>query len=389
MEKVKESIYRLEKYIKTHGYKGYDPYDILNSPLRVLHLNRYISSVAIQISKRIPFNFRPFLTIKKDYNSKALGLLLKAYCQLYRLHPEVEFKKSADEILQILLNLQSKNYSGACWGYNFDWSTPGSYLPAYTPSVVVTSFVVDGLNEYREVFKNEEVKELILSSTEYVIKDLKLRDNGKGLYIPYTHISTGLCYNASLLGAEILIKAFRINGNEEFKDIALKVAQTVLEKQKEDGHWKYSLNLNSGVERDQVDFHQGFVLVSLHNILKYSGISKHSEYESALKKGLRYYIERQFDKNGRAFYRLPKKFPADIHHQAQGIITCAALREYDDRALKYANLIAEWTINNMQAREGYFYYRKYRWLTNKIAFMRWGQAWMLLALTTLENENRK
>jgi len=32
-------------------------------------------------------------------------------------------------------------------------------------------------------------------------------------------------------------------------------------------------------------------------------------------------------------------------------------------------------------RRGYFYFRKGRYLTNKIPYMRWGQAWAFHALT--------
>jgi hypothetical protein len=38
----------------------------------------------------------------------------------------------------------------------------------------------------------------------------------------------------------------------------------------------------------------------------------------------------------------------------------------------------------MQDKEGYFYYQIYPLIINKIPYMRWGQAWMLLALSTLD-----
>jgi hypothetical protein len=42
-----------------------------------------------------------------------------------------------------------------------------------------------------------------------------------------------------------------------------------------------------------------------------------------------------------------------------------------------------WAIDNMQDKEGYFYYQKKRWYKNKIDYMRWSQAWMFYALTQL------
>jgi len=38
-------------------------------------------------------------------------------------------------------------------------------------------------------------------------------------------------------------------------------------------------------------------------------------------------------------------------------------------------------IVNMQAPEGFFYFQKHRWYTNRIPYMRWGQAWAFHALT--------
>ena len=76
---------------------------------------------------------------------------------------------------------------------------------------------------------------------------------------------------------------------------------------------------------------------------------------------------------------MPKKYPIDIHNQAQGIITFSKLSEFDDKYGNFAETILKWTINNMQDKKGYYYYRKYKHFTNKISYMRWGQAWMLLA----------
>jgi hypothetical protein len=42
--------------------------------------------------------------------------------------------------------------------------------------------------------------------------------------------------------------------------------------------------------------------------------------------------------------------------------------------------VAEWTITNMQDKTGYFYYRKYPFITNKTATLHWGQATMFAAL---------
>jgi hypothetical protein len=51
-----------------------------------------------------------------------------------------------------------------------------------------------------------------------------------------------------------------------------------------------------------------------------------------------------------------------------------------------AQTVARWTIANMQDPSGYFYFRKYRFMTNKTATLHWGQATMLHALACLTLE---
>jgi len=74
-------------------------------------------------------------------------------------------------------------------------------------------------------------------------------------------------------------------------------------------------------------------------------------------------------------------YPIDIHCCAQGITTCLKLAQYSEQSLPMAEKIASWTIENMQSEEGYFYYQKTRCYTNRIAYIRWSQAWMFYALS--------
>ena len=46
--------------------------------------------------------------------------------------------------------------------------------------------------------------------------------------------------------------------------------------------------------------------------------------------------------------------------------------------------VAKWTIQHMQDKSGYFYYRKYPLITNKTPTLHWGQATMFAALSLLD-----
>lgn len=379
---VESSLEKLIAYIEKEQFKGYDPYDTLNSFIPFSKMGKWIPAIAIQVQKRNPINIRPFLGIKKGYNPKGMGLFLKAYCKLYKKTKEEHYRQKADEIFNWLKTNYSKNYSGYAWGYNFDWANPGGNLKAYTPSVVVTSFVVDGLMEYYHLFQSKPAKEMVISAAKYIANDLPVTTLEKGISIAYTHQSKGCCYNASLLGAESLAKAYYLSEDKQHLDKAKLAVKYVLSMQKEDGSWFYSYNPAKKTERKQIDFHQGFVLMSLHQYQQYAK-DENPVISKAIEKGLKFYKDEQFFPNGRSLWRLPKEWPVEIHNQAQGIITFTELQHYNDSYSDFANEIAHYTLKNMQSGKGFFYYQKHKNYTNKIPYIRWSQAWMLLALTTL------
>jgi len=129
--------------------------------------------------------------------------------------------------------------------------------------------------------------------------------------------------------------------------------------QKDDGRWNYSFNLETGKERQQIDFHQGFILMSLYNYRKYSGVFNEL-IDRAIEKGIDFYFKNQFFNNGKSKWRIQKVWPVDIHNQAQGIITVSKLANLNKNYLPFAKKNANWTIENMKDERGYFYYKKYK-----------------------------
>jgi hypothetical protein len=278
-----------------------------------------------------------------------------------------------------LLNNYTRGYSGYCWGCNYPWGSFDEYKIAFLPSVVVTSVIIDGIYEYYQITQSPDARDVIISSSEYIIKDIPITSWDDGLSFAYTHISKGVCYNASLHAVEVLARAKSVGAIID--DFLIKDAVSfIIGKQKKDGSWYYSLDTVTMKERRQIDFHQGFILVSLHNIIKLTGFYN-NDIDCAINNGLYFYWNRQFTESGRSLWRLPKKYPIDIHNQSQGIITFSKLSEIDRKYLDYAKIILAWTIQNMQHPTGYFYYRIHRLFKDKTPYIRWGQAWMLLGFS--------
>ena len=96
-DKFANALCRLESWCESEGFKGYDPYDGLNSKffqsLPFIKHNRIARLLWIQFFKRSPINLRPLLGISKDYNPKAMGLFLSGYCNLHILDESSETRE--------------------------------------------------------------------------------------------------------------------------------------------------------------------------------------------------------------------------------------------------------------------------------------------------------
>ncbi|MBM3213283.1 delta-aminolevulinic acid dehydratase, partial [Candidatus Poribacteria bacterium] len=139
---IRLSLTRLKAYIESEQWKGYDPYDALNSPLlKPCSFGRVsIRTLYTQILKKIPVNTRKILMINKGRNPKAMGLFLASYLVMYRTTEHLEYLNKVRFFMDWLLDNSSDGYAGYCWGYNFPWQSGAFFLPAGEPTVVNTCF---------------------------------------------------------------------------------------------------------------------------------------------------------------------------------------------------------------------------------------------------------
>ena len=379
---LKLSHNNLKHYIESENFKGYDPYDTLNSPIPFHWLGKWGPVLAIQFQKRNPFNIRKLLGIKKAHNPKAMGLFLQAYSLQYQQHKSEETLQKMEFFFNWLLENRTNGYDEFCWGYNFDWASPVKFLKKYSPTIVVSGFVAKGIFEYYQATKDPKAVEVLKSIGDFTQNQLAWTKNDTGFCVSYSTQTVDCCYNANMLGAELFARLFYLTNESNYKELAQKMTDFTIAHQQTDGHWNYSIDIKTGKERTQIDFHQGYVLDSIHYVNKYCG--ENEAYLKALKSGTAYYFAKQFNKNGQSIFRVPTEYPVEIHNQSQGIITFTRLAYLSDNYANFATTIAAWTIQNMQNKKGYFYYKKYPFYTIKTPFMRWSQAWMLLALTELK-----
>jgi rhamnogalacturonyl hydrolase YesR len=380
------SLKKLDNYLRYSGFKGYDPYDALNSPKINKIQNHWIKILFTQFFVYSPINFRSFFKVKPGVNPKALGLFLSAYCKMYKnnLIDTDDFTEISSKLENLLFKTKSSGYSGCCWGFNFDWQDIIRYAPKKTPTIVISSYIGQSFLDLYDVTKEEQYLKIAESITQFILKDLHISRFEQGICFSYTPLDSHVVHNANCLGAAFLSRVYSYTHDKTLLEHAKKAFDFTISCQRDDGSWTYRLDPETGKERIQIDFHQGFIIDSLCDHIRYTKTNDET-YMTSLTKAVLFYKNNQFQKGGKAKWRLPSNYPIDIHHLAQGIITCCKMHEVtkDPEYLNFANTIARWTVKNMQDEIGFFYYQKWPLLTNKIDYIRWGQAWMMLALSYL------
>jgi rhamnogalacturonyl hydrolase YesR len=377
---ILNSFALLRQYCESEGYKGYDPYDGLNSPvfqqIQYLSKSRLARLAYIQFFKRSPINFRSIVGIKKDYNSKALGLFLSSYCKLYLLEPNPVHLEKIDFFSDLILHSVSSGYSGACWGYNFDWQARAFFQPKYTPTVVASVFVAESLLDAYAITKEKRLLETARSTCDFILNDLNRNYDSDGNFaFSYSKLDQSIVFNASLLGSRLLARVFYYTQEAILKEEANKSVAYCCNHQKENGQWPYGIyDFHQWVD----SFHTGYNLECLHS---YSQHTNDFRYQPFLEKGFHYYINSFFTGEGIPKYYNNSTYPIDIHAPAQLVITLFKLNRIPAHR-DLLDKVLNWTIQNMQGEKGYFYYQINKYFTSKIAYMRWSQSWMFYALST-------
>jgi hypothetical protein len=370
----------LLQHCRSEDWAGYDPYDALNSPLfqYLPFLNtKSVRLLLTQTLKRSPINFRSLLLVPKSHNPKGLALFVSALVNLQNAGVLTTVEEIKDLSCR-LLALRSADRIYSTWGYSFDWQTRTKLVPRGSPNIICTTFAANALLDAYEVTGEIASADAALSAADFILNCLYTKQ-GDEAWFNYTPLETTQIHNANLLGAALLARVSRTLGANRFLEPALVAARFSVGRQNQDGSWYYGERQNPS--QKWIDsFHTGFNLCALQNVGYYG---QSTEFENSLQRGLIYYLDCFFESDGAPRYFHNEAYPLDIHSAAQAIITLVKLAGSSERCLLQAHQVFHWTIKHLKSPDSYFYYQKHRYWTNRISYMRWGQSWMLLALSTL------
>ncbi len=372
---VEESLNRLIKYIETENYRGWDPYDGLKSSifkLPLLKKNKLIRFGVQQLIKRSPINLRRLLFIPKGYNPVTLGLSIQGYTNLYKSngYSKTDCNSKIEFLIDELQKLIPAGYSGACWGYDFDWEARYAKIPAYQPTVVATGIITNALFECYKITGNQKALDLCISASKFVLNDLKRTYEGETFCFSYSPFDQQQVFNASMKGVRLLSQVYSVTKNDELRVAAQQAARFVINHQNDDGSWFYA---NRSTSEWIDNYHTGYVLDCLSEYIVHTEDNVHKEL---LKKGFEYYILNFFETGGKPKFFNKKLYPIDCTAAGQSLLTLLRFGE-----VELAKNVAVFTISSMQHKKGYFFFRKYKWYSQKTSFMRWSNAWMFAGLS--------
>jgi hypothetical protein len=373
-----ESTNAVRKWVEKNKYKGYEPFDGLSSPLRVLTFRNLLAERILQQAVRqSPINFRPLIGIRPLDSTKGQGMMAMGYLLLKRATGEDDYWAKAVACLRWLDIHKSSKYEKHSWANYFDFSSRGGAYHKDDSIIVWTSQIIQAYLEAFEQSQDQWFLDIALSACDWIVS------------LPREHTSCGDClsyfaheqesiHNANMLGAAALSRAAKCSGRSDFYDVACSAMRYSCSRMLPTGAWWYA-------EDEQYhwidNFHTGYNLDSLKCYIENSG---DNEYANQLAMGIRYYKDNFFEESGCPKYYHDRMYPIDIQCASQSIDTLAYFASEDTESLALSISVAEWTIRNMQSKSGYFYFRKYPFgITAKTPMLHWGQATMFKGLAHL------
>jgi polysaccharide biosynthesis protein VpsJ len=372
--------------IQSEDYCGHDPYDGLNSRIfsKLGGMRFRVTRIAWQqFHRRSPVNLRPLCGVEKSRNPKGMALMVLGLIERFE-HRHAQF--DLDEAIKIgdwLLHQRANPtaWPHSAWGYNFHWAARAFDVPLGKPNAITTCYVVRALLALWRVTQERRFIESSIEAGKF-LQSLYTYQENSGFY-RYIPGESAMVHNANLWAAAIVALTASHSGDHAGCEQALLAARHSVRAQGADGAWRYGERSHHGF----VDgFHTGYNLEALSTLQE---VLATREFEETVEQGLKFYRQAFFEDNGDVKYYADQRYPLDTHSVAQAVITLLRVgRTSEDRDL--ARRVVQSSIDRLYLRnEGRFAYRRGRFFTNKVNYMRWTQAWAFYSLSLYSAETER
>ena len=377
-DKIERSLEQVARWVEDHNYRAYDPGDGQSSFLRAFTFgNHFLERLLTGSVLRIPFNVRPLLGIRPHTSTKGMGYMAWGYVKRYKLTGDERFARRAATCLTWLMENHSPNYPQFCWGNDFAFTTRAGRIPRQEPTLVWSSLIGQAFVEAYEACGNPRYLEVASSTCDWIL-NLPREQTQAGDCLSYVAFAQSSIHNSNMLGAALLARVGKLTGRSEALKTAKEAMRYSCSRQNADGAWFYG----EATKYHWIDnFHTGYNLDSLKRYVDSVG---DTDFEHHLQRGYHYFKQHFIGEDGRPRYYHNRTGPVDIQCAAQAVDTLAFFADQDPESLRLACKVADWTIANMQAADGHFYYRDLGWMKIKTPMFHWGQATMFKALANLD-----
>jgi rhamnogalacturonyl hydrolase YesR len=304
------------------------------------------------------------------------------YITMFRLTEDQQYKDKAVRCLDWLERNKSPGYAKHSWGNHFDFSSRSGKLVRFEPIIVWSALIGQAYLDAYEFFDDSRYLDIAISICDWIL-DLPREKTSKGTCLSYVAYGQESIHNSNMLGAAILARTFKMTNEGKYLDVAREAMKYSCSRQLPDGAWYYG---EAGNCHWIDNFHTGYNLDSLKC---YIDATEDKTFEENLRHGFEFFKNNFFEGNGRPKYYHNRTYPVDSQCASQAIETLANFSEYDASSLELALKVAEWTIDNMQDKEGFFYYRQYPLgIKAKTPMLHWAQATMYRALINLMSHSK-
>ena len=298
---------------------------------------------------------------------------------LYEATHDPAFLGKATHFLNELQRTRCPDFNEYCWGYPFDWVTRNGTIKTDTPLITTTPYVYEAFLQVWKLDPRDEWSQVLESMVRHAvtdIKDFKISENASSCsYSPY---DKGGVINAAAYRAFMLTSASQVFSRDEYRKIAERNLNFVLENQNADGSWYYATD---GV-RDFVDhFHTCFVMKALAKIHSLTG---HEGCLAALVKGVKFYLANLFDADGlpRPFSKAPRLtvYKRELYDCAESINLCLLLRDRFPELGYKLRIVVDGILRDWIKPDGSFRARRLYFGWDNVPMHRWAQSQMFRSL---------